>query len=451
MTTAEDRILERVREHAFRSLKPRRTSTTNLSIDSAVREEGEPLGPEFQRLRVRRPSIVVFADEEPLANFGHQCHYLLYDPETAELYTSLPARFPPWNGPLPQTLQPFHTPVQAVRADALFNVWPPFHCPRFIPDGNRYAIVYSGMSNTRHLNDMEFGYRTLIHQYGFDPANITVLSYDGTTDTQDGSNSVWPGDGTAYQIQIDGKGDQAAFEAAIDALKAKLGAEDLLFIHTNNHGDWNGSESFLCEYPSWASYLASDFCSKLAELPGYRSLIVMMEQCNSGGFITPILGASTAGATSVACAATAGVSSWATTDGNWDSFAYEWFAAQAGAYPSGAALASNPDANGDGKIEATEAYAYASAEDNQDTPQYGDSGASGGEIALGQEYTIWWWWCWLLREILEARYLELPQAEYYEQLRTVEPQLRGLVRSIDARSDDLRNEVTTRLREIFGM
>ena len=41
-------------------------------------------------------------------------------------------------------------------------------------------ILYSGMSNMRHLNDLEFCYRMLIDRYAFDPKNIYVLNYDGT-------------------------------------------------------------------------------------------------------------------------------------------------------------------------------------------------------------------------------------------------------------------------------
>jgi hypothetical protein len=457
MSSPDSRVLQRIREHAYSSLDPNKISHTNLVLDRRVWREGEQLGPGFQGLAVGQPSVVVFVDEEPRANFGHSCQYLLYDPATARPLAALPARFPPWTVPSRESLDEFHIPIPPVSNGTQFHVRLPFRCPVFWPRGNRYAIFYSGMTFTRHLNDMEFGYRTLVHRYGFDPGNITVLSYDGSTDTTDSSydtftNSTWPGDGTPYQIQVNGQGNQSAFEAAVDALKPKLDSDDLLFIHTNNHGDNNGMESFLCEYNSWDStYLASDFAAKLAELPEYGSLIVMMEQCNSGGFIAPILASSSAGATSVACAATASDSSWSTNDGNWDAFAYQWFAAQAGGYPSGAALAFNPDTNGDGKIEATEAYAYASLEDRTaDTPQYGQSSAAGGDISLGQEYVIWWWWCWLLREALEPRYLELPENEYYEQLRKMEPRLRELIGAIDLRSDELRVEVASRIAEIVG-
>ena len=204
---------------------------------------------------------------------------------------------------------------------------------------------------------------------------------------------------------MNGPGDRAAFEAAVDALKPRLHEDDLLFIHTNNHGDNFGSGSFLSTYPSWGEYFADDFAAKLGELPRYQSLIVMMEQCNSGGFNQPIIKHSTAHATSVASAAIATQSSYASPDGHWDSFARDWFAAQAGHDPYGAALAFNPDTNADGKIEATEAFNYANAVRNpSDSPQFDESSAAGGNDLAGPQYIVWWWWCWILREVLERPY-----------------------------------------------
>ena len=169
----------------------------------------------------------------------------------------------------------------------------------------------------RHLNDLEFCYRMLIDRYDFAPAHITALSYDGTLNTQDGMATTWPGDGSAYRIKIDGPGDSTALKAAIASLKSKLKHDDLLFIHTNNHGDNFGQGSFLCTYPNYGTYTATDFCADLAILPKYRALMVMMEQCNSGGFNAPVLAASTAHSTSIGSAAIATQSSYASPDGNW--------------------------------------------------------------------------------------------------------------------------------------
>ena len=105
--------------------------------------------------------------------------------------------------------------------------------------GERYAILFSGMSNNRHLNDLEYLYRVLIDTYGFKAANITVLNYDGSVNYSGDPKPVgkWPGDNTKYRIKVNGKGGKTELLAALEAVGKQIKADDLLFIHTNNHGD----------------------------------------------------------------------------------------------------------------------------------------------------------------------------------------------------------------------
>ena len=49
-------------------------------------------------------------------------------------------------------------------------------------------------------------------------------------------------------------------------------------------------------------YYAADFATKVATLPKYDTLMVMMEQCHSGGFNSPVFANSTAALTTVASA-----------------------------------------------------------------------------------------------------------------------------------------------------
>jgi hypothetical protein len=448
----------RIRAHAFNSLTPERRQRTNLYLDQRIYEKGETLGPAFQKLVVPKRSVLVFADDDPLANYGHDCRYLLYDPETGKPHAELPARFPPYTTRKPETLTAFHEPMRLDPNPALFWVRPILRCPIIFPDGNRYAILYSGMSNMRHLNDLEFCYRMLVDRYGFDPKHIYVLNYDGALNTQDGAASHWPGDGSAYRIKVTGQGTRAGFEAAINDLRTKIGGHDLLFIHTNNHGDNDGSQSFLCEYPSWASYYANDFCAALHTLPRYRSLTVMMEQCNSGGFNTPVIAASTADNTVIASAAIASQSSYASPDGHWDSFARDWIAAQIGHDPYGAALAFNPDTNGNGAVESREAFAYANAStvrNPYDSPNYNESSSGAGDIALSQQYAFWWWWCWILWPLLEKYYegpvpYPGPGPEFNERLIAVTPELQKVLLShIDRMAVELRREVAPKVEAII--
>jgi hypothetical protein len=451
----EDQLLHRIRTHAFSRLPFNKRETTNLHLDEHVYKEGEKIGPEFQKIVATRPSILVFADHDPRANFGHDCSYLLYDAKSGDFHREFPARFPPIaDVTKPKTLRPFHEPVAFVDTPIRFRWYPPiWRCPVILTEGTRYALLYSGMSNKRHLNDMEFLYRTLIDVYAFDPAHIYSLSYDGTLNTQDGVQTHWPGDGTPYRINITGQGNRAAFEAAVDTLKAKMHGLDTLLIHCNNHGDYDGAPgtSFLCTYPNWGKYYNADFSNKLAELPKFRQLIVMLEQCNSGGFNASILAKSPASATSVASAAIESQSSYVSADGNWDPFARDWIAAQAGHDPFGAPLAFNPDVDGDGKIEAEEAFGYANAvKIALDSPNFSESSEAGGDIALGQQYRIWWWWCFILYEALEKYRIELPPKEYSERLRRLQPELTKLTAELDRTSDELRRDIKTKVKSLVG-
>jgi hypothetical protein len=157
--------------------------------------------------------------------------------------------------------------------------------------------------------------------------------------------TTWPGDNTPYRIQITGTGDRAGFEAAVDDLKARIDRDDLLLIHINNHGDVEGDpgEACWCTWPNEDPYFAGDFSSKLGELPKFGKLVCMFEPCHAGGFNAPVIAQSPAGSTSVASAATVDRESIGSSDLNWDCFARDWIAAQAGHDPYGATLAFNPD------------------------------------------------------------------------------------------------------------
>jgi hypothetical protein len=470
-----EHMLEKIRTHALRHITERQQTTTNLSLVNRIYRAGDHIGPKLQGIHTDRTAVVVFADDEPLANFGHACRYLLYDPENGEFLKEVPARFPP-------NLQNRANGLTGFFQQVTFNKPIPYwyrpiiyRCPRLIPEGNRYAILYSGLTQGRHLNDMEFAYRTLIDVYGFSAANIYVLNYDGTRSVFDMTLGNWPGNNTPYTIQVTDKGTRPAFQAVFSELAGKLQAEDLLFIHSNNHGDNfnDGNGSFMCQFlhggdpapnedGDWTPYYASEFAADLATLPAYRALVVMMEQCNSGGFNTPILNASTAKATSVSSAATASVSSWASSDGNWDIFAYEWIAAVNGANPDGSALASNPDTNHDGVVDTQEAYNYALSQDGSDTPQFNAS-ATGAGLTLDQQYWFIWLWCWLWWPILEPIYREVypeinfpPQpnppdpAPYYAMVNRVLPEIQPLlISSIEKELTGLRAELDKKIAPIL--
>jgi hypothetical protein len=68
-----DTVLQRAQNHAYEYLVPAQRATTNLFVDMRIYEKGETIGPEFQKIQAPATSVMVFADDEPRANFGHAC------------------------------------------------------------------------------------------------------------------------------------------------------------------------------------------------------------------------------------------------------------------------------------------------------------------------------------------------------------------------------------------
>ena len=386
-TSIDAKALYTIQDSVFRRLSEKRRTTTNLyTLEEILSVESE-IKAGHQKILIKKPTVVVFLDEEPMANWSHDCSYLLHDADSGELYREVKAGFPPYLINPPKTFKAFHTPV--VMQNPLRKIWKSerkIFFPSRIRKGNRYAILFSGASNNRHTNDLEFLYRQLLDRFYFEEDKITVLNYDGTLNYFGGPTPVtsWPGDGTAYTMPVHGAGTKQALEDALDALKPKLQQDDLLLIHTNNHGGHNGTESYLCTYAGPA-YMASDFAAKLSELPAFDDLVVMMEQCHSGGYNDGVIEASTATRTTFSAACTEGKNSIGGAD--FDPFARHWIAAFAGTDSYGGALASDPDYDQSGQISTREAFIYADdAHDIYDSPVYSAYGADAGNQHLHQKW-----------------------------------------------------------------
>lgn len=450
-------LISKIKSGIVSNLSWRAARNTNLHIENQVLKKGEVVLAYKQRIVMERNSIMVFADDAPQFNWSHPCRYLLHDAETGDLYNEVNAQFPPYmTAEVPKTFQPFHTPIKIAEPEIYYPILPWLRCPIRWARGQRYAVLFSGASNNRHTNDLEFLYRTLRDIYGFPAANIFVLNYDGTINYNGNPHPVvsWPGDSSAYRMPVNGKGTKADLDAVFTTLKTKLKPDDVLLIHTNNHGGHDGTQSYLCTY-SGADYLAYDFADTLATLPKHYCMMVMMEQCHAGGFNAPILAKSTATHTSVSSACLELNNSIG--GAQFDPFARDWIAAMTGNTPYGGALASNPDTDGSGKVSAREAHNYAdSVHDPYDTPVFSQSSAAAGNCFLGQRY--WYLWpiyCRLLVEVLQPYYLRKPIPEFYDivhsklmpQLKDIESKLEG---ASAAQEKELRAVLGDVVKKVLG-
>jgi hypothetical protein len=249
-------------------------------------------------------------------------------------------------------------------------------------------------------------------------------------------------------MPVHGAGTKAEFDAVVDELKGRIDGDDRLLIHTNNHGWYDANGSFMSTY-SGPSHYASDFAAKLGELPAFGCLVVMCEQCASGGFIDPILGKSPASQTSVATACGPTVSSIGGAD--FDPFARDWIAGLNGYSPSGGTLSPDADDDDDGRVTAREAFDYAdSVHHPSDSPMFGQKNA-GGACTLTSPRP--WWWD-LVEEVIDPFWRRPgpdPPPDFVRTLRErFLPLLAqsGLEERMDARFDELRGELRTELQSL---
>ena len=259
-------LFDQVKKDAYLRLKFNQRKTTNLHLDERVYEKGQTMGRDVRRSsRSGPPSLssrMIIRGRTSLTPAA----ICFTTPRAASCTRKSRHSFRLLTGRSRETLRAFHEPVQSLAKDNLFRLRPFFRCPVLIPAYQRYAILYSGMSNKRHLNDMEFLYRTLIDIYGSAPTHIQAISYDGTLNTQEEYSRSGRETDTAYRIQITGDGTRAALETAIDNLKTN---EKVQRPPTDSYQQprrlgRQPRDGKLLHLSEWDGLLRNDFADKLA-------------------------------------------------------------------------------------------------------------------------------------------------------------------------------------------
>jgi len=239
----------------------------------------------------------------------------------------------------------------------------------FDPSEEKYAVLYSGGINEqkayyRYWNDIIY-MKFILNMHGYDDDNIYVIYKDGVP--EDDANPVhYPATHTSM-------------DTVFGILAAEMGARDTLFFYTTNHGGYGGI-SVWDPMDSGGALTHSQVSNWLDSIT-CNNMIIVMEQCVSGAFISHLSAEDRVIMT--ACKDDEG-SGPCDTEGAWDEFVYHFMCALV----SFAFHDPNVVVDADywapfGQISMKEAFIYAAIMDSKsETPWYNDNGN-------GQGYNVW--------------------------------------------------------------
>ncbi len=241
------------------------------------------------------------------------------------------------------------------------------------PTAEKYAVLYSGgikpgKDYYRYWNDIIYMY-FILQMHGYDASNIYVVYKDGV-----GEDTYTP---VHYPATHD------SMDTVFGLLSAEMGRADSLFFYTTNHGGGGGISVWNPMDDSGALTHAevSDWLDSITCL----NMIIVMEQCVSGKFITHL--AANNRVIMTACKDDENSYS-ADTEGNWDEFVYHFMCAVSSIAWNGDDVTVNADFNSNGYVSMREAFIWAAAMDSRpETPWYCDDDSGIGlnvlQVAFG--------------------------------------------------------------------
>ena len=240
----------------------------------------------------------------------------------------------------------------------------PWDFLEYDPTAEKYAVLYSGgikpgKDYYRYWNDIIYMY-FILQMHGYTSNNIYVIYKDGV--------------GEDTYTQVDYPANHASMDTVFGILEDEMGFRDTLFFYTTNHGGGGGISVWNPMDP--AGGLTHSQVSNWLDAITCNNMIIVMEQCVSGKFITHlsaedrvILTACKDDESSYGC----------DTEGNWDEFVYHFMCALI-SYSFHAPLSTvDADYNNDGLISMKEAFIHAALHDSRgETPWYNDNGDGQG-------------------------------------------------------------------------
>lgn len=94
---------DKISELAIETLSPEERESSAVYLDKQTLSPGIRLEIDSQTVDISEPIVVAFVDLHPQLNWGHDCRYLLINPDTHEI-RSIEAQFPPFLRGTPETL-----------------------------------------------------------------------------------------------------------------------------------------------------------------------------------------------------------------------------------------------------------------------------------------------------------------------------------------------------------
>ncbi|MGJ5818703.1 carboxypeptidase-like regulatory domain-containing protein [Paludibaculum fermentans] len=403
--------------------EPREFSTKTIHLVERAMPARTMLHIGSDQEEVTSESFLVIIDEAPGAYWTHPVRYELHDVETGAIRV-IQSKYPLENPEFTDEIVAVHIPdlPQLKKPkDAHFFELPPLRVEDVLERtgtasydlpssqaAHRYALFVTGMDNMPDFhNDFVRMRDLLIDRYGYDPAHITIAM---------GAPSVWS------DLLVDYAGTIAGLDAALDSYAPGgtrvLSADDHLFLYTFDHGGSDAGQAYLCMAPTWNQHYPSSRMKQKLDNIHCGELIVAMNQCYSGGFVTDVLTSTGPGSIAILTACSDSQN------------AYPSGASSAGGYFSGVLVASLNwgfpasipadfpgftageltwhDSNGDGMICAEDAWNFVQTEmyahhsttiSGIETPQYGVSAAGVGtnlfwgkpDLRVMDSAAPYWW------------------------------------------------------------
>jgi len=344
---------------------------------------------------------LIFIDDHPDANWEHPCRYFYVKKADLTTITKYDDRIPAANIDLSLWVGRVPDVVGLASFEVAQGVDPDMCTP---DTSKRYALLISGGINQannpkRYYNEIQFMYKTLVNDLGYNKANIKVLMSDGTLSANDHIASYDALNRPVYGNSIadlDGNGVNDVTNSATRAnilstlgTYSSYGQDKHLFIYTTSHGGKTSSgltpnEANVYLYPWGTGTLTDkDFVRALPKNVG--SITIMMEQCNSGGFIDDVITNYNTVVGPTGLVTTRMITTAATGEqvSNANDFSYPWISGVAKHDSNGVMTFADVAPTFDGSVSMVEAYTYAYAIDPSqraglETPQFSDYAAGTG-------------------------------------------------------------------------